>query len=161
MNGAFVFVSIVVVTAASVYLLIRNRLDYPVYSLVLLLIVVLMLSSVLTILHWPGADESTLVGFSGVLLGSLLLVIKSFRNSQHELLFYKLMAGAILLFQLVSGFFWPEYAHQVELMNYPMTAFAATVLINKQYDHEGERNMVILFTVQGVLAIIMDVLKLV
>ena len=101
-----------------------------------------------------------LTGLAGTVLCAGLLIGKSFHNSKKEILFYKLIAGLILLFQIVSVPLWPEQADRAALLNYPLTAFIGTMLINEQYEHRGERNMLIFLMLQGFLYILIEVSKL-
>lgn len=159
MHSAFIIGTYSLLAIASGYLLARNRFQYIIYSIVLVLTFGAILGSLFSILHLKGADQLLLTGFLGTVLGALLLIWKSIRNVQHQILLYKLMTGLILLFQIVSFLLWPQYAERTGLLNYPLTAFIATVLINEQYEHEGERNILILFMLLGLLYILTEVLK--
>lgn len=160
MNSAFIIGSYSFLAIASGYLLLRNRFQYLIYSIVLVLTFGAILGSLFSILHWNGADELLLTGFSGTILGALLLIWKSIRNVQQQVLLYKLMTGLILLFQIAAFLLWPQHADRAGLLNYPLTAFIATVLINGQYEHEGERNILILFMLLGFLYILVEVLQM-
>src|SRR5688572_8610315 len=114
---------------ASIYLLVKNRFQFIIYSVVLVLTFGAVIGSLFGILHLPGANELLLTGFAGTVLGAILLIWKSCRNIQGQILLYKLLAALILIFQIVSAFLWPEHSDRVGLLNYPLTAFIATVLI--------------------------------
>ena len=160
MNSALIIGSYSFMAIASVYLLVKNRFQFIIYSVVLVLTFGAVIGSLFDILHLPGANELLLTGFAGTILGAILLIWKSFRNIQDQILLYKLLAGLILIFQIVSVFLWPAYGDRVELLNYPLTAFIATVLINEQYEHQGERNILIMFMLLGLLYIVIDIVKL-
>lgn len=159
MNSALIIGSYSFLVIASGYLLVRNRFQYLIYSVVVVLTFGAILGSLFSILHLPGADELLLTGFAGTILGACLLIWKSVRNVQKQVLLYKLMTGLILLFQIMAFMLWPHYAERTGLLNYPLTAFIATVLINRQYEHEGERNILILFMLLGFLYILIEVLQ--
>lgn len=160
MNIAVIIGTYSLLTIASLYLLIRNRVQYLVYSLVLVLAFGSVVGSLFKILHLPGADELLLTGFAGTFLGAILLLWRSFRNRQGQILFYKLMTALILVSLVAFVVVWPGESRRIALLNYPLTAFLGTILINEQYEHEGERNLIILFLLHGFLYIVIDVLKL-
>jgi hypothetical protein len=159
-NAALIIGSYSFMAIASVYLLVKNRFQYMIYSVVLVLNFGAVIGSLFAILHLPGANELMLTGFAGSLLGAALLIWNSFRNIQDQVLLYKLLTGLILIFQIVSVFIWPAYSDRVALLNYPLTAFVATVLINEQYEHRGEKNMLVMFMLLGLLYIVIDIVKL-
>ena len=160
MNAALIIGSYSFMAIASVYLLVKNRFQYVIYSIVLVLNFGAVIGSLFGILHLPGANELLLTGFAGTLLGAILLIWKSFRNIQGQVLLYKLLAGLILILQIVSVFMWPAHSDRVALLNYPLTAFVATVLINEQYEHRGEKNILIMFMLLGLVYIVIDIVKL-
>jgi len=144
----------------TLYFVARNRFQYIIYSVVLVLIFGSILGGIFKVLHLVGADELLLAGFFGTIIGAILLIWRSFQNRQKQLLLYKLVAGGIILLQIVIMFWWPVYNDRVGLLNYPATAFAATILINRQFEHNGERDVVILLMLQGFLYILIDVLRM-
>jgi hypothetical protein len=119
-----------------------------------------VLGSFFKILHLAGADQLLIVGLAGTILGAVLLVWKSFRNRQNQLVLNKLIAGAMILLQIGIAIFLPEQSAKTGLLNYPVTAFIGTVLINKQYEHQGEKGVLILFMLQGILYIAIDIARL-
>lgn len=161
MNLTLIIICYSVLALVSLYFLIQHRLRFIAYSVVLLLTLCSLVGSLLKILHMPGGDQLLLAGFGGTLLGAILLIWRAFQNTQRQVLFYKLMAGACILLQIVIAFFLPAHSEKVGLLNYPVTAFLATIFINKQYEHEGERSIVIVFAFQGFLYILIEVLSLV
>ena len=161
MNPAFLIGSLTLITVASLYLLIQIRLHYPVYSVVMILVLASVAGALFNILHLPGASELLLLSFAGTFLGSVLLVWRALKNRQDQILLNKLFAGLILLFQIVAAFVWPLDAGKTGLLNYPLAAIIGTILINKQYEHAGERNILILFLMQGILYILIEVMKFV
>ena len=160
MQSAIIIGSLFLMTVAAVWLLIQNRNRYLIYSVALALTCAVLPGALFKILHLPGADELMLTGLAGTLLAAVLLIGKSLHNSQRQIVFYKLIAGLILLFQIVSAPLWPEQADRTALLNYPLTAFIGTMLINQQYEHRGERNMLIFLMLQGFLYILIEVSKL-
>lgn len=160
MQSALIIGSLCFMAVAAAWLLIQNRDRYLIYSIALALTCAVLPGALFKILHLPGADQLMLAGLAGTLLCAGLLIGKSFHNNNKEVLFYKLIAGLILLFQIVSAPLWPEQADRTALLNYPLTAFIGTMLINQQYEHRGERNMLIFLMLQGFLYILIEVSKL-
>ena len=159
MNSTLIIILYSVLTIVFVYLLISTRLQHWVYSLILMLCFGSVIGSLFGILQLQGRDVLLLIGFVGTFIGAGLLIWKSFRNSQHQIIFNKLIGGIIIILQMVLFIFLPAHADKSGLLNYPVTAFLATVVINEQYDHVGERNILILFILQGLLYILIDVLS--
>lgn len=159
MNSTLIIGLYSILTLVFVYLLIKTRLQHWVYSLILMLCFGSVLGSLFGILHLQGRDVLLLIGFVGTFTGAGVLIWKSFRNSQHQIIFNKLIGAAIMILQIVLFLFLPAHADKAGLLNYPVTAFLATVVINEQYDHVGERNILILFILQGFLYILIDVLS--
>lgn len=161
MNLTVIIILYSILALASIYFIIKLRFRFILYSAVLLLTLVSLIGSLFKIMHVPGGDELLMAGFAGTTLGAILLIWRSFQNSQRQVLFYKLMAGACIIFQIVIVFFLPAHSDKVGLLNYPVTAFLATILINKQFEHEGERSIVVVLALQGFLYILIEVLRLV
>ena len=159
MSSTLIIILYSVLTVVFLYLLISTRLQHWVYSLILMLCFGSVLGSLFGILHLQGRDVLLLIGFVGTFIGAAVLIWKSFRNSQHQIIFNKLIGGVIILLQMALFILVPAHADKSGLLNYPVTAFLATVVINEQYDHVGERNILILFILQGLLYILIDVLS--
>ena len=161
MHIAIVIGSYSLLAAASVYLLIKARLQYLLYSFVVALMFFgTIVGSLFKIMHLAGADELLMVGLMGTILGAILLVWRSFRNHQNHFILNKLIAGAMILLQLAIAIFWPDQSEKSGLLNYPITALVATVVINEQFDHQGEKGLLLLFMVQGFVYIVIDILRL-
>ena len=160
MHPVIIIGSLFLMAVAAVWLLIQNSNRYLIYSVALALTCAVLPGAVFKILHLQGADQLMLTGLAGTVLCAGLLIGRSFHNAKKEILFYKLIAGLILLFQIVSAPLWPEQADRTALLNYPLTAFIGTLLINQQYEHRGERNMLIFLMLQGFLYILIEVSKL-
>jgi hypothetical protein len=160
MHPVIIIGSLFLMAVAAVWLLIQNSNRYLIYSVALALTCAVLPGAVFEILHLQGADQLMLTGLAGTVLCAGLLIGRSFHNAKKEILFYKLIAGLILLFQIVSAPLWPEQADRTALLNYPLTAFIGTLLINQQYEHRGERNMLIFLMLQGFLYILIEVSKL-
>ena len=160
MHPAIIIGLLFFMAVAGAWLLIQNSNRYVIYSVALALTCAVLPGALFKILHLQGGDQLMLTGLAGTVLCAGLLIGKSFHNSKKEILFYKLIAGLILLFQIVSVPLWPEQADRAALLNYPLTAFIGTMLINEQYEHRGERNMLIFLMLQGFLYILIEVSKL-
>lgn len=160
MYAAFIYTSFSFLVIASVYLLIKNRLQYIVYSLAIFFVLLQTAGAFFRILHLPGAGELFLTGLAGPVLGGVLMIWESLRNKTHQLLFNKLAAGVLLLVNATLFFFPSAQAVALgPLIYYPVTALVATVLINEQAEHRGEKNMLILFLLQGIFQIVFNLLK--
>lgn len=160
MQSVIIIGSLVFMAVAGTWLLIQNSNRHPIYSIALAMTCAVLPGALFKILHLQGADVLMLTGLAGTVLCAGLLIGKSFHNNKKEIIFYKLIAGLILLFQIVSVPLWPEQADRTALLNYPLTAFIGTMLINEQYEHRGERNMLIFLMLQGFLYILIEVSKL-
>jgi hypothetical protein len=159
MYAAFVYGSFSFLAAASVYFLVRMRIRYIIYSAVIFLTLLQIVGAFFKIMHMPGADQLLILGFAGTIIGGGLLIWRSVWNEGKGIIFNKLMVGLMLLVQLALVFF-PVRADQLgSLLNYPITALIATVLINDQSEHQGERNMMIVFLMQAVFYIASELLK--
>jgi peptidoglycan/LPS O-acetylase OafA/YrhL len=158
MNTAFIFGSFSFLAAASIYLLIKMRIQYILYSVVIALCLVQLAGAFFKIMHWTGADELLIVGFAGTILGAGLLIWKSIRNQGKQILFNKLIVGLMLLLQLALALF-TQARELGGLLNYPVTALIATVIINDQSEHQGEKNMMIVFLMQAVFYLVSELLK--
>jgi peptidoglycan/LPS O-acetylase OafA/YrhL len=159
MHSAFIFGSFSIIAIASVYFLIKNRLQYILYSVVVFLVLANVAGAFFKIMHLTGADELLILGISGSFLGSVLLMLKSFRNKNNQFILNKLIVGILILLQLTVPFFLPSDAESFGgLLNYPITALLATVLLNDQAEHEGEKNMMILFLLQSLFYIVINLL---
>ncbi len=160
MHAAFIYGSFSVLAIASIYLLIRNRLQFILYSVVIFSVLVQSAGAFFKILHLNGGDQLFTMGFVGMILGGALLIWKGLKNSINQILFNKLAAG-ILIFAHTALFFFPaaQVIRLEPLTYYPITALIATVLINDQTEHQGEKNMLILFLLQGIFQIISNLLK--
>ena len=159
MYAAFVYGSFSFLAAASVYFLVRMRIRYIIYSLVIFLTLLQIVGAFFKIMHMPGGDQLLILGLAGTIIGGGLLIWKSLRTSGKQVLFNKLMVGLMLLLQVALVFF-PIRAQQLGgLLNYPITALIATVLINDQSEHQGEKNMMIVFLMQAVFYLVSELLK--
>lgn len=161
MTPALVISSHVLLSLIILYLVVSNKARYLIYSAVLLLLLCSVVGSLFRIMHMPGGDELLIVGLAGTVVGSVLLIWKSFRNRQDQLMLYKLLAGLILLAQIGIVYLAPHHAEKAALLHYPLAAFIGTLLINKQYEHEGERSILILFIVQSLMYIVMEISEIV
>ena len=160
MSTTVVIASHSILSLAAVYLLIRNKTRYLTYSTVLVLTLCSVVGSFLRTLKMPGGDELLILGMAGTVLASALLIWKSFQNRQNQLILNKLFAALIMLVQIGSFYLAPAHIDKVGLLNYPLAAFIGTLLINKQYEHDGERSILILFLLQAILYIVLEILKL-
>ena len=151
--------SVFAIAITSIYLLVSNGFRHLVYSVVLFLVLLGVIGSVFTILHLPGADELMLTGVIGVFGGAGLLIWRSFYNTQGQVVLYKFFAGALLIFQIVILLFFPHEQYRVGLLNYPVALFIGTLLIKGQYEHAGERNILIIFLLERFLYIFLQIAK--
>ncbi|HET9486800.1 MAG TPA: hypothetical protein VFO54_05175 [Chryseosolibacter sp.] len=160
MNSAVLLGSYSFVAIASIYLLVQTRLQYLVYSFVILTSLLQILGYFFMIMHYPGSDELIMLGFTGSVLGAFLLIWKSVRNHSRQVLFNKLAVGLLLIFQFVISLFWTEHIDRLgPILPYPITALIATVLISDQTEHQGEKNMLIIFLLHGIMTIIFSLMK--
>ena len=159
MSATFIYGSFSFLFAASIYLIIRLRLQYVIYSVAIALSLLQLAGAFFKIMHMPGGDELLLVGALGTLLGAGLLIWKSLRNRFNQVLINKLVVGLLLLSQLVLAFFSLQTHQLAGILNYPVTALIATVLLNDQSEHQGEKNMMIVFLMQAIFYIVSELLN--
>jgi len=160
MYAAFVYGSLSLLAVASVYFLVRMRIRYVIYSVVVFLTLLQIIGAFFKIMHWPGGNELLFLGFAGTVLGGGLLVWKALRNTSKQVMFNKLVVGLILLLQIGLMFFPSSQTNKLgPLLHYPIVALAATVVINDQTEHQGEKNMLMLFLMQSLFYIAVEILK--
>jgi hypothetical protein len=160
MASGFLYGSVFVVVAATIYFLIRTGTRYPLYFTVLVLYVIQSVGLVFKIMHLPGADELLMLGYAGTVGGSLLLIWKGFKNQAKEIYLYKILSGVIILAQFVLAYFWPHEIYGVaRILHYPIVALLGTILLKDQWEHEGEKNLMMLFVLQSLIFILNDVMK--
>jgi hypothetical protein len=160
MNATFIYGSFSFLGVAAIYLLIKNRLGYIIYSVVIFLVLLQIAGALLRILHLKGGDALLLTGLTGTMLGGVLLIWRSLQNSLHQILFTKLVAGVLLLIQCALFFLPVAQSLKIEpFIAYPVTALIATLLINDQAEHEGEKNMLLLFLFQSIFQIVFNLLR--
>ena len=160
MHTLLTYAAFSLLAGASIFFLIKNRTQYILYSVVILLILMQVIGAFLRILHLPGAEQLLLLGVGGTLLGGVLLIWRAFSNRQGQTILNKLLVGVLLIVQIALPLLDIGSSRNFAgLLNYPVTALLATVLINRQTEHEGEKNMMILFLVQGIFYILMNLLN--
>jgi hypothetical protein len=160
MASGFLIGSVFVVVAATMYFLIRTSTRYPLYFTVLLLYVIQSAGLVFKIMHLPGADELLMLGYAGTVCGSLLLIWKGFKNQAKEIYLYKILSGVIILAQFILAYFWPHEIYGIaRILHYPIVALLGTILLKDQWEHEGEKNLMMLFVLQSLIFILNDVMK--
>lgn len=157
MKAVFLSLAYGLMIAIAVALIVKTGKRYLGYTAVIIAILCSAVGALLAILHFPGAQELLLIDFAGTMVGAAILVWSGVVNPQRRILLYKLMVGVIILLQVLGGFLWPYYSDKLSLLNYPATAFATTVLIYRQYNNEGERNLLAVFAMQGLLYILVEV----
>jgi len=159
MNPVFVFCSSGFLLLASGYLLFKTRTQFLLYFLVILFSSAQIVGAVMKVMHLPGADQILMVGILSTLFGAILLMITSIRNTSKEIQSNKLILGLLILGQILIPLMLPEHTDAASLINYPVTALCGTLLINKQSEHIGEKNMLILFLLFGCFYIIFELIK--
>lgn len=160
MYAAFVYGSFSFLAIACVYFLLRLRIRHVFYSGVILLTLLQIVGAFFKVIHWTGGDQLLMLGFSGTIIGGGLLIWKAVRNSRRQVMFNKLALGIILLLQIAFMLFpSPQTSRLAPLLHYPIVALAATVIVNDQTEHDGEKNMLMLFLMQSVFYIVVEILK--
>jgi hypothetical protein len=159
MNPVFIFCSSGFLLLASGYLLLKTRTQFLLYFLVILFSSAQIIGALMKVMHLPGADQILMVGILSTLFGAILLMITSIKNTSNELQSNKLILGLLILGQILIPVMLPEHTDVASLFNYPVTALCGTLLINKQSEHRGEKNMLILFLLFGCFYIIFELIK--
>jgi hypothetical protein len=159
MNPVFIFCSSGFLLLASGYLLFKTRTQFLLYFLVILFSSAQIIGALMKVMHLPGADQILMVGILSTLFGAILLMITSIKNTSKELQSNKLILGLLILGQILIPLMLPEHTDVASLFNYPVTALCGTLLINKQSENVGEKNMLILFLLFGCFYIIFELIK--
>lgn len=142
--------------ASGYYLIVTSR-RFILHLIVIASFAVRGIGAMFKILHWTGADELQLISYIGFGLGGLLLIWTGFRNPTHKVLHYQLITG-LLIGLIMFGSFVPvnSLAELARLMIYPLAALSGTILMQEVYVHQGEKNMVIMYFVIAIIAVIND-----
>ena len=159
MNPVFIFCSSGFLLLASGYLLFKTRTQFLLYFLVILFCSAQIIGALMKVLHLPGADQILMVGILSTFFGAILLMITSIKNNSKEIQSNKLILGLLILGQILIPVMLPEHTDVASLINYPVTALCGTLLINKQSEHRGERNMLILFLLFACFYIVFELIK--
>jgi hypothetical protein len=159
MNTTFIFASIIFLIIATGYLLVKTGTQFLLYFLVIFLSVAHMMGVIWKIMHLPGADELLMLGIAANICGAVLLIFKSIKNKSNSIHTNKLILGMLIISQFMIPIFLSEHNKVGLLLNYPVTALAGTILINQQSEHKGEKNLLILILLHGVVFIVGALLK--
>jgi hypothetical protein len=156
MKIAFMMLSVFAV--ASGYYLVVTSPRFVLHFIVLISFVVRAIGSFFKILHWTGADELLMISYIGFGLGGFLLIWTGLRNPTRKLLHYQLITG-VLIGLIVIDTFVPvdKLADLVRLVPYPLAALSGTILLREVYVHQGEKNMVAMYFIIAIIAVINDV----
>jgi uncharacterized membrane protein len=114
------------------------------------------------VLHWSGADELLLISDIGFGLGGFLLIWTALRNPTKKLLYYQLIAGFLIIFIVISSFIpLASLGSLVDLLAYPLAAITGTILLREEYVHQGEKNLLNMYFIGAIIAVITDVVQII
>jgi hypothetical protein len=154
-------ISALVLPICAAYLVIKTDKRFVLHRIVIALFFLRGIGSLFKMLHLAGADQLLLVSDIGVAMGAFLLIWTGLRNPTRKLLLYQLICGVIAAIMVLNNH-WPIYplANVVRFLPYPLAALAGTIILNKLYVHPGERNMLIMYFIVAIIAVVLDLFML-
>lgn len=141
------------------YLLTQTPKKFVIYSILLILSFIGIVGSTFKIMHWPFAGIMLILGMVGEIIFGFMLSWNAIKNRKDKISFFHLALGVIILFQLLFAFN-KAFVLYARWMNYPIVGLSGTILLNRTETNRGERNVLILVFVQGVLFMIKAILRL-
>jgi hypothetical protein len=96
-----------------------------------------------------------MVSYIGIALGGFLLIWTGLRNPTGKVLFFQLISG-ILIGLVVLDRLVPIYdlASVVALLPYLLAAATGTIIFNQTYVHPAEKNMVTMYFIVSIAALL-------
>lgn len=160
MKASLLGLSVLGVLIASGYYFIVTSRQFVLHKIVIASFAVRAIGSLFMILHYPGAAEIVLASYIGFAFGGFLLIWTGLRNPTGKPLLYQLVTG-ILIGMIVINNFVPvkNLEDLVRFSSYPLAAFTGTILLKDTYVHQGEKNMVIMYFIVAIFAVILDVMQ--
>jgi hypothetical protein len=135
------------------YLLWDTRKHFG-YLAALILMGVMIAGTIFRVLHFPGGDILFKVGLLGYVIAGILLVWKGLKNSGGKIQIEQLITGLLVLVQLVIVVFSPFNAYKAAMIDYPILAFAMTIILKKSWNNEGERNLLAFISMSTFFSIV-------
>jgi hypothetical protein len=159
--AVFILATVIFWPIAAGYFTAKTERRFLLHLIVIISFIVRGAGSVLKILHWTGADELLMISQVGFGLGGLLLIWTGLRNPTGGLLVYQLICGGLIVLIVLTNFF-PIYEldSAIRFAPYPLAALSATIIANKTYVHQGEKNMLIMYLIGAIEAVILDLVRL-
>jgi hypothetical protein len=153
--------TLTILIATGYYLIVTSR-RFVLHLIVIASFAVKGIGSLFKILHWTGADEILMISYIGFGLGGFLLIWTGLRNPAGKLLYYQLIAGILIAFIVISSFVpVPSLGRLVHLLSYPLAAITGTILLREEYVHQGEKNVLNMYFIGAIIAVIIDVVLIV
>jgi hypothetical protein len=159
---SMIIISVIILLISSGYLVGKTDKKFLLHRVVIGFFLVRAVGTAFKILHWVGADELMAISDIGFALGAFLLIWTGLRNSTRKLLLYQFICGLLAAFMVLVNY-WPihQLASIVRFLPYPLAALAGTIILNKLYVHPGEKNMLIMYFIVAITAVILDLFRLV
>ena len=121
-----------------------------IYAIILSFGILQLTGSVFKALHWPFSGVMLLIGFAGAIVTALTFVSTSLKNETKSVLVLQLLLGITLLLQCALAILSSAVALSYgSYFNYPVLALSATILFNRTYLNNGERNILLLVLMQA------------
>ena len=161
MTGSILFLVGLLLPISSGYFLIITSRKYVLHIIVLVGFVVRSVGSLFKILHWTGAEEILLISYAGFALGGFLLIWTGLRNPTGKMLHYQLVVGSLILLMVLNAIFpTNNFGDVARYLPYPAAGLSATILLNGTYVHQGEKNMLKMYFIVAIIAVIVDLMRL-
>ena len=146
------------------YLIIENKKNGWLYSIILVLILLVIIGSIFKTMHWPFAGPILLCGLVGTLIIVCLLLYNA-RNAVSKNIRYEQLAIGLCMFMqltLVYGIVFYDSPILVlgKLLYYPMVALCAAILLKNKYVNLGERNLILYLLVYSLFIVIKQTFQL-
>jgi hypothetical protein len=159
---SMILISVMILLIASGYFLVITSRRFVLYLVVIASFAMRGIGSLFMVLHWSGTDELLLISDIGFGLGGFLLIWTGLRNPAGKLLYYQLIAGILIAFIVISSFVpVPSLGRLVHLLSYPLAAITGTILLREEYVHQGEKNVLNMYFIGAIIAVIIDVVQIV
>jgi hypothetical protein len=137
-----------------IYLITITPKRFLFYLIALGLEVLLIIGSLLKMMNWYVGAPMLIIGLLSAPISGVLLIKSSIRCKIISSN-YQLILGVIILFQcIILIWLTPNTLNFSKLLNYLIVGLSGTILLNKSSKNLGERNMLVLIFVQGVLFVI-------
>ena len=146
------------------HLIIANKKNSWLYSIVLILILLVIIGSLFKTMHWPFAGPMLLSGLVGTII-IVCLILYNARNAVSKNIRYEQLALSICMFmQLTLVYSIVSYDSTIlvfgKFLFYPIAATCGSILLKNKYVNLGERNLILYLLLHSLFIIIKQTFQL-